>query len=134
VPLGGDPEAIQGAPSRPNGITLSEDETVLYIAGQSEVRRFDVMVGGALANDAQLATHGGDGMGMDCAGNLYVTTGSEVAVYDRDGGAYPTRLSVGMGNTTNAAFGGPNRTTLFVTTLNPAGLWQVELDVPGLPY
>ena len=38
---------------------------------------------------------------------------------------------------TNLAFGGPNRTTLFIsgfTQGSQGGLYSVELNVPGLPY
>jgi sugar lactone lactonase YvrE len=33
---------------------------------------------------------------------------------------------------TNAAFGGPNRKTLYITT--SSALYAAELAIPGLPY
>ena len=40
------------------------------------------------------------------------------------------------GNVTNLAFGGTNRTTLFITTLTEGGggVYSTETNIPGLPY
>jgi sugar lactone lactonase YvrE len=53
-------------------------------------------------------------------------------------GAELGRLSPsGVQSVTNVAFGGPKRTTLYITALGSGqqkGLFQLEVQVPGMPY
>jgi gluconolactonase len=121
---------------RPNGITLSLDENTLYVADPDDVYRYTVDATGAVSNRMPFNSDGGsDGMGIDCAGNLYVTRGSNVVVYDSAGG-YVDSIPVDVsGSVTNVAFGGPERKTLFITSLGDSQrLHYVELAIPGLPY
>ena len=80
----------------------------------------------------------GDGMAIDCAGRLYVTSSASVVVLDPNSGAQIASIPVsGVQSTTNVAFGGPDRRMLFITALGSGaqqGLLQIGLDVPGLPY
>jgi gluconolactonase len=71
-------------------------------------------------------------MGKDCAGNLYVTNGQNVAVLGANEVSIGT-INVGA-SVTNVAFGGPENKTLFITSLQPAALRRVELNIPGYPY
>ena len=41
---------------------------------------------------------------------------------------------LGLPEVTNLAFGGPEGTTLYATTLNQVAVYSVELDIPGFPY
>jgi gluconolactonase len=69
---------------------------------------------------------------MDCLGNVYVTEHGErrVRVFSPTGDVLATiRVDA---NITNAAFGGADRRTLFLT--GAASLWSIDLDVAGLPY
>jgi gluconolactonase len=118
----------------PNGISLSPDETRLYVSrlnqGQpSTIAVFDVDASGATSNPQTfIGDRGSDGMAIDCAGNLYITN-QGVQVFS------PTGELIGSINApqaANVAFGGPDRRTLFITA--GATLRTVELAIPGLPY
>lgn len=120
--------------NQPNGVTLSLDEKTLFITHAGGLRRYPVMADGSTgAGTAVAGGPAGDGMGLDCAGNLYVT-GEGVTVLDPTGVKIDT-IAIPVGWVTNVAFGGPERKTLYVSYLgDKAGLYKVELAVPGLPY
>lgn len=116
----------------PNGIALSPDETTLYVVDDSSgaVRRFAVGPDGSTTADGTVATvSGADGMAVDCAGNLYVSSHGGIAVLTSDGAMLGT-LSLSP-KPSNATFGGPEGRTLYVTTQTT--LYAIELAVPGLP-
>jgi len=142
LPVGGQPEPIPDAENpdvfnNPNGVTLSLAEDYLYVAA-STGRRYPVMDDGTLgAGEDFAAANGGDGMAIDCAGNLYVTkaNSSNVEVYTPDGDSIGTIAVPGFQAVTNAAFGGADHQTLYITGLgNDKGLFKLELDIPGRPY
>lgn len=117
----------------PNGIALSPDETILYVAdnGASELWSYAVADDGATSEGALLtATEPGpDGMTVDDGGNLYVTTSAGIDVRHADGtpwGVIPIPETPA-----NCAFGGPDRNVLYVTART--GLYRVQLTIPGPP-
>ncbi len=118
-----------------NGITLSPDESRLYLShlGSPQgdnVLVFDIDDSGAPVNPQPFIANGGsDGMGMDCAGNLYITRQNTVQVFAPDGTQVGT---IPAPNAANVAFAGPERRTLFITA--GTTLLTVELAIPGLPY
>ena len=116
-----------------NGITLSPDETRLYLShlggGPANILVFDVDAAGAVSNPRPFVSNvGSDGMAIDCAGNLYITQNG-VRIYDPEGELIGTLAAPGAAN---VAFGGPDRRTLFITAT--VSLLSVELEIPGLPY
>jgi gluconolactonase len=117
----------------PNGITLSPDETRLYLShlgGPNDVVMYDVDASGAVSNRQPFANVSSDGMAIDCAGNLYTTQAQTgVTVFDPSGERIGTLPAQGAAN---VAFGGPDRKTLFITATGT--LFAVELAIPGLPY
>ena len=120
----------------PNGIALSPDGTTLYVAGgtdDGDVLRAYPLQEGVPGPGRDLARiSGGDGLAVDCLGNVYVTEHGEqrVRVFSPTGDVRATiRVDA---NITNAAFGGEDRRTLFLT--GAASLWSIDLDVAGLPY
>jgi gluconolactonase len=128
---------------QPNGITLSPDGNRLYVSGGSILRSYALDAGGApsVIKTFQQTLQAPDGMAMDCAGNVYAVENQarRVRVFSADGDLLGTLGPQGFDaqGLTNAAFGGPNRTTLFIsgfTQGNQGGLYSVELSVPGLPY
>ena len=129
----------------PNGIELSPDGKTLYVGGNAtgKVYRYPVNPDGSTGARADFASLGGtDGGTIDCAGNVYqITYGDgKVHVFSPTGRALGT-ISAGP-NATNAAFGGPDRTTLYITSGVPSGggesgnfgLYSIRLNVPGWPY
>lgn len=105
---------------RPNGITLSVDGKQLFVTNGAGVVVYDVTAPGKLENRrdfAQLpATDSGDGIALDNAGRLYVTTVASpnpgVHVFDKAGahlGLIPTPRPV-----ISLAFAGPGKKTLYV--------------------
>ncbi|MBI4888489.1 MAG: SMP-30/gluconolactonase/LRE family protein [Acidobacteria bacterium] len=112
------------AVDRPNGITLSPDEKVLYAANGDTISAFDVQPDGTLRNFRTFATlagttrtaqgevqGGADSMCVDEAGRVYVAAGG-VQVFSPQGqhlGTIPTPLRAQA-----PAFAGPDRKTLYV--------------------
>ena len=126
---------------QPNGIALSPDGSTLYVGAYSENRIYKYAVqpdGGTGPRSVFVNYVGGpDGATIDCAGNVYWASGSDglVHVYSPAGSQLGT-IRAGSSGTTNVAFGGPDRQTLYVTSgpRNDSGLYSVRLDVPGYPY
>jgi gluconolactonase len=122
----------------PNGVTLSLNEDWLYVA-TGNGRRYPVASDGTVGMGQDFApAAGGDGMVVDCAGNLYVakSNGQNVAVYAPDGSPIGTiALNSDVQAVTNVAFGGADHKTLYITGLgNKKGLFKLQLDIPGRPY
>lgn len=128
--------------NRPNGVVLSPDESTLYVADSEAnfFRIYRLLADGGLSPPTQIPTTqqggaGGDGLGIDDDGNLYVTTvnalggGGAVKVYGVDGG-YLGRVTVPQ-NVTNVSFGEADRRTLFITA--GTALYSVRLAIPGKP-
>ena len=115
-----------GSNLRTNGIMLSPDEKILYITNGQVVVAFDVQPDGTVRNQrdfARLEAGGaGDGMAVDAAGRLYVTSQPGVQVFSAEGkylGVIPTPRPV-----MSVAFSGPGKRTLYVSAagaLNPDG-------------
>jgi gluconolactonase len=111
---------------RANGIMLSPDERVVYVTNGGVVLAFDVHTDGTVTNRrdfGRLESGGnGDGMAIDAAGRLYVTSAPGVQVLAPDGrhlGLIPTPRSV-----ISVAFSGPDKKWLYVVgsgALGPDG-------------
>jgi len=114
--------------ARPNGISLTFDGKILFIADtdSENLWAFDVQPDGTAKNrrsfvklhEPQARPDGtfssrADGMAMDTEGRLYVTTSSGVQVIDSRGQYLGTIRT--PKNPSNLAFGGPDRRTLYIT-------------------
>jgi gluconolactonase len=124
-----------GANLRTNGIMLSADERVLYITNGAVVVAFDVQPDGTVTNQrdfARLEAGGnGDGMAIDAAGRLYVTSAPGVQVFSPQGsylGLIPTPRAPA-----SVAFAGPDKKTLYVTGSGALGADGQEIvTAPGV--
>jgi gluconolactonase len=128
---------------RPNGVALSPDGTILYLAVESgkQIMAYDVGANGALTNDRQFAvttvnargqtlpgiTNGPDGLAVDAAGNLYAAVQNAVFAWN-PAGSRLFDLPVSQ-DPTNLKFGGVGGRTLFIT--GATSLFKVDLNVPA---
>jgi len=130
--------------ARPNGIILSPDERVLYVANTlgEAVIAFDVNDDGSVANRRDFARlqgvtrtatgvrSGADGLAVDNAGRLYVATQIGVQVFSPQGMHLGT-IPVGVQNgPQNIAFAGPGKKTLYIVGRGAA--WKVEMLAEGI--
>ena len=132
VPRAGAPIRVAENLGRPNGMTLSRDETILYVndTGGIHAYAFDILPDGRLTNRRVFATYMGrdktipadaapisnaDGLGIDDEGRLYALTEAGIEVVSASGqhlGVIPvwciTRRCQDL------TFGGPDKRTLYI--------------------
>ena len=138
---------------RPNGIVISPDDTTLYVieteqaeGGPRLIRAYDLSPEGTVDNMRIFHDfhpgRSGDGMTIDTAGNLYVAAGlnrtrgtsetldtvAGIHVFSPSGELLE-HIPVPEDSITNAAFGGPDLRTLYVTAGKT--LFSVRTDVEG---
>lgn len=124
---------------KPNGLCLSPDEKILYVAdtegahAPSEIKG-DIMAftrneDGTYGNPKQFCQlPGPDGIKVDVKGNVWATTKEGVNVYSPEGELLD---SVKTPETPkNCAFGGADSKTLYVTALT--SVYTVETSVEGV--
>lgn len=125
---------VDGSRKNPNGIALSPAGKLLYVNAADGILRAHPIVGGQPRAGRDLVTglEGPDGMTVDCHGNIYVAEhpARRVRVFSPQGKELAT-IHVDA-NVTNAAFGGLDHQTLYIT--GAGALWQLHLDVSGAPY
>ncbi len=116
---------------RPNGITLSPNGRILYIANSDEhnVRAYDVDHGGEVSGE-RVAISGidgvPDGIRTDEKGNLYVAA-KALVVYTPQGKLLAT---IPIAETpSSCAFGDEDLQTLYITARK--GIYRLRLDVKG---
>jgi len=133
-----------GTTGGPNGIELSPDEKVLYVAGFGDgtISAFDVSPDGTVAKRARPLISGlsnPDSLCLDLAGNLYIGVSSGLQVVRPDGAKVklisinaPAGECTTMG-VTNCTFGGEDGKTLYLTTWTT--IWKIEnMPIPGLDW
>ncbi|MBC6905484.1 SMP-30/gluconolactonase/LRE family protein [Saccharophagus sp. K07] len=118
--------------NNPNGISLSPDESTLYVAGGSVLRAYPIEDGNVGEGRDIAVIDGPDGMAVDCLGNLYVTEHGQQRIRVISPAGEDLAVIKVDANVTNAAFGGPERKTLFIT--GAGAVWKLDLQVAGLPY
>jgi gluconolactonase len=111
---------------RTNGITLSRDEKTLYVTNGATIVAFDIQPDGQVHNQRDFgkleAGGSGDGMTIDAAGRIYISSAPGIQVLSPEGkylGLIPTpRAAISV------AFSGPEKKTLYVVgsgALTPDG-------------
>jgi len=132
------PAVVDDSVSRPNGVMLSNDEKILYVADTvgTAVFAYDVQPDGTLKNRRPFAglrdippgkEGGGDGMAVDRNDNLYVATLTGVQVFDKKG-AYQGTIKVPR-QPSNVAFSGPDKKVLYITARQ--GLYRIQMLAQG---
>jgi gluconolactonase len=126
---------------RPNGLAFSQNETRLYVvdSGRTEgpehpnhIRVFDVDRSSRLSGGAEFAVcRAGqfDGLRVDEAGRLWVSTGEGVECYEANGDLIG-RIRIPE-VVSNCVFGGKSRNRLFITATT--SLYAVYLLTNGAP-
>ncbi len=97
---------------QPNGIVGTADGKTLYVAdyGANQTYAYTINSDGTLGNKKLFAAVGSDGMDLDAAGNLYLTTPNKIQVFDAAG--KHLRDIPTTENPTNVAFAGEDGLTL----------------------
>lgn len=125
----------------PNGLVLNAAENILYVAVTRENAIFSlplephyqgVKKAGRFIQMSGSPT-GPDGMALDEAGNLAIVHAGAgtVWLFSKMGEPiYRIRSCAGL-RTTNVAYGGVERRTLFITEAEQAVILKVELQIPG---
>ena len=128
---------------RPNGIILSPDEKTLYVANTlgAFVVAFDVQPDGSVRNQRNFARlagirmtnqgvrSGADGLAVDEAGRLYVTSTMGVQVFSPEGRPLGTIPIGNPDGPQNLAFAGPDKKTLYV--VGDGAVWKVAMLAQG---
>ena len=125
----------------PNGVALSPDERVLYLAVTrgNQVWRVPLMEDGSVSKVSPFFTSygpsGPDGLAVDESGRVIVANPGLGLAWVLNPRAEPEIvLKSGAGaSLTNVAFGGPQRKTLYCTESVSGSILRAELDQPGLP-
>ncbi|HVW02492.1 MAG TPA: SMP-30/gluconolactonase/LRE family protein [Planctomycetaceae bacterium] len=122
----------------PNGVILSPDEKTLYVIPslQKEMMEYPIEAPGKLGKGRVFCSlqqkpgsdnGGGDGLTVDEKGNLYITSGLGLQVYDPKGKhlgniEFPEQPA-------NVTFGGKDNKTLYVTARS--SVYYVQMEVAG---
>lgn len=141
---------------RPNGITVTPDDRLLYVAdnnnsqgGARRLWRFHLQPDGRVDLATQTLIHdwkttrGPDGMKLDVEGRLYVAAGLNKPNPPHESAQEPTAgiyvfspagellefVRIPRDETTNCAFGGADGKTLYVTA--GGSLWSIRTKVAG---
>ncbi|HYM32909.1 MAG TPA: SMP-30/gluconolactonase/LRE family protein [Candidatus Cybelea sp.] len=129
---------LDNVPS-PNGLVLSLDERIVYlcVTRDNAIWRVPVMQDGSASKvGAFIRMSGGtgpDGMAMDEQGNLavcHVGFGTVWLFSALGEPLYRIKSPAGL-LTTNCAYGGPERKTLFITESRTGSILKVDLPVAG---
>jgi gluconolactonase len=117
---------------KPNGLVGTAKGQTLYVAdiGAGKTYAYAVRAGGTLSGKRLFCGMGSDGMTIDAEGNLYLTGGEGVTVFNPEGQKLDRIAVPGEGWTSNVCFGGRDRRTLFVTA--GSGLYAVRTRVRGV--
>ena len=125
----------------PNGVALSPDERVLYLAVTrgNQVWRVPLLEDGSVSKVSAFFTSygpsGPDGLAVDEGGRLIVANPGLGYAWVLNHRAEPEivlRSCAGM-SLTNLAFGGADRKTLYCTESVTGSVLRARLDRPGLP-
>ncbi len=136
-------ELVDDKLHNPNGVAMSPDGKTLYVTSLPQpmcgsgpnfgkITKYEIKADGSTGPGMDFITAGvayPDGLTVDCAGNVYVTSGT-VKVFDKDGAALgEIGLQAGGEGLSNVAFGGTDRKTLFAMMKNAVA--SIKLNVPG---
>ena len=131
IPPKGPLELIAKTTGRPNGIALSPNGKILYVADSDDrlIRAFDVASNGKASNERTLITKidgPPDGIRTDDKGNIWVTC-NNVSLYAPDG-KFINKIDFPE-TPRNLTFGDGDFSTLYVTALK--SIYRVRVEIKG---
>jgi gluconolactonase len=138
----GEVAVVADSLDKPNGLAFSSDERVLYVGDSGAIHApgdYDParprrvlaygVVGGRLADERVFADPipgFPDGLKVDTAGRVYVSSAGGVLVYDSDGALLG---EIELPGAVNFTFGGPAGDVLFIT--RDDAVWAAHLHAKG---
>ena len=131
---------LDNCPS-PNGLALNPEQSHLYVAMTRGCEVWRIPIGHDIVTKANVFTRtpggvsGPDGLAVDEAGGLFVCDPGHGSVWRVDAWGVPThRIVSPAGRTvTNLAFGGGDRTQLFITDSETGRILTAQAPFAGLP-
>jgi gluconolactonase len=147
-PAGGSIREIIFPMEMPNGVGLSPDGSILYVAETTTARlwAFDVTGPGEISSQRRgtfgepgrlVLGLGGlnyfDSLAVDRSGRIHVATIPRRILVVEESGRIAETIELDDPFTTNVAFGGDSLTTAFATLSSTGRLIAYECAVPGLP-
>lgn len=117
---------------KPNGVIGTPDGKILYVtdAQAKKTYKYDIQEDGSLANKSLFVNFGCDGMTIDKAGNVYLTTSGKKAVdIFSPTGELLESIEVPE-KPSNLCFGGKERNQLYITART--SIYRVDLDAEGV--
>ena len=114
----------------PNGIVGTADGRYLYVAdiGAGKTYRYSIAGNGQLEGKQLLMEYGSDGMTLDEKGNIYLTTGKGVLIFDPEGQMI-ARIEVPH-EPSNVCFSGKDKNVLFITAREV--IYTLPMKVKGI--
>ncbi len=124
------PQVIDKAYEKPNGIIGTPDGKQLYVAdiGADKTYRYDINPDASLSNRQLFVEQGSDGMILDERSNLYLTGGDGVTIYSSTGEKI-AQIPVDEEWTGNICFAGVDQRTLFITASK--SIYTLKMNVAG---
>lgn len=114
----------------PNGIVGTADGKYLYVAdiGAGKTYRYTIGGDGQLGGKLLLMNYGSDGMTLDERGNIYLTTGKGVLIFNVKGEMIG-RINVPQ-EPSNICFSGKDKNVLFITARK--AIYLLPMKVKGI--
>jgi gluconolactonase len=114
----------------PNGIVGTADGKYLYVAdiGAGKTYKYSIDTNGELAGKQLLMEYGSDGMTLDEKGNIYLTTGKGVLIFNAKGDMI-ARIKVPH-EPSNICFSGKDKNVLFITARK--AIYTLPMKVKGI--
>lgn len=115
---------------KPNGIAGSADGKLLYVADikANKTYKFNIEKDATLINQQLFTAKGSDGMTLDEQGNVYLTGGNGVTIFNPDGQKIGI-VAIPEPWTANVCFGGKDKNLLFITASK--AIYTMQMQVKG---
>jgi len=114
----------------PNGIVGTPDGKYLYVAdiGAGKTYRYSIEADGELGGKHLLMSYGSDGMTLDEKGNIYLTTGQGVLIFNAKGEMI-AQIKIPH-EPSNICFSGKDKDVLIITARK--AIYTLPMKVKGI--